>query len=379
MNSKKRFFATAFTLSGTTIGAGILGMPYVFSKSGFFVGVFWLALLGGIMLLINLYLGEISLRTRKFHQLPGYAGEYLGKTGKRIMFFAVVFGIYSALLAYLIGEGQSLSKLFFGHFDYSIYFVIGFWVLMTLLLREGLKELKRVEFYGVIAIIVIVLVIFFSFFPQINLGNLNHFDLSNFFFPFGVIIFAMLGFSSIPELRQEIRKHEKLFKKAIILGTLIPIILYFIFTLVFVGVLGKNVQQVSTISFGNITIVLGIFTMLTSYFVLSFSLRDIFLYDIKPKHKYFVKKETLSFIFVSLIPLLLYLGVTFFNIGDFIHVLGIGGVISGGLSGILILIINSKAKKKGNRKPEFSIPINWILVSILSLVLIAGVVFELFF
>ena len=62
---KRKFFATAFTLSGAVIGAGILGLPYVFSRSGFFIGVFWLILLGFLMLFVNLCLGEVSLRTKK--------------------------------------------------------------------------------------------------------------------------------------------------------------------------------------------------------------------------------------------------------------------------------------------------------------------------
>ena len=367
---KRKFFATAFTLSGTIIGAGILGLPYVFSKSGFFIGIFWLILLGFLMLFVNLCLGEVSLRTKKIHQLPGYAEKYLGNSGKIVMFFAVIFGIYSALLAYLIGEGQSLSKLFFGTLDYSIYFAFAFWILMTLFLREGLKGLKKIEFYGVIVIIGIILTIFLWFVPEVSFSNLNYYDFSNFFFPFGVILFALLGFTSIPELRREIKGEEKLFKKAIIFGTLIPVFLYFIFTLIFVGVLGKNVEQIATISFGSFITVLGIFTMLTSYFVLSFSLKDIFIYDLK--------KKKLSFIFVSLVPLVLYLAVTFFDFVDFVRILGIGGVISGGLTGILILLMNINAKKTGNRKSEFSIPINWFIIGILSLIFVLGIVVELF-
>jgi amino acid transporter len=366
----KKFFATAFTLTGTIIGAGILGLPYVFSKSGFFIGAFWLILLGFVMLFVNLCLGEVSLRTKKIHQLPGYAEKYLGKSGKVIMFFAVIFGIYSALLAYLVGEGQSLSKLFFGTLDYSLYFAFAFWILMTLLLREGLKELKKIEFYGVMVIIGIIFTIFLWFIPEANFSNLNHYDFSNLFFPFGVILFALLGFTSIPELRREIKGDEKLLKKAIILGTLIPVFLYFIFTLIFVGVLGQNIEQVATISFGSFITILGIFTMLTSYFVLSFSLKDIFIYDLK--------KKKLSFIFVSLIPFILYLSVTFFDFTDFTRILSVGGVISGGLTGILILLMNINSKKKGNRKSEFSVPINWFVIGILSLIFVFGIVVELF-
>src|SRR3989344_5126084 len=170
----KKFWATTFTLSGTIIGAGILGLPYVFAKSGFFIGMFWLMFLGIVMIYVNLIIGEVTLRTKGIHHLPGLAEKYLGKMGKRIMFFAVVFGIYSALLAYLIGEGNSLSQLFMGNLEYSLVFAIGFWFVMTLILREGSKGLKKVETYGAIGVIVIIIIIFVLFLPRVEIGNLNY-------------------------------------------------------------------------------------------------------------------------------------------------------------------------------------------------------------
>ena len=369
---KGTFWILAFTLAGTTIGAGIFGLPYVFSKSGFAVGIFWLFLLGFMMILINLYLGEITLRNKRIHQLPGYARIYLGKTGEKIMLFTVVFGIYSALLAYLIGEGQRLSQLFFGHLDYSIYFGVLFWFLMTLLLRQGLGGLKRTEFFGVLTIIFIIIIISIQFLPQIKTENLTTVDFSNFFFPFGVILFALLGYTSIPELRIESERKgdKKILKNAIILGTLIPIFLYFVFALIFLGVLGNEVEQVSTISFSSLVIVLGVLTMFTSYFVLSFSLKDVFYYDLK--------RDKLTFIFVSVTPLVFYLLVTFFDLANFVQVLGIGGAVSGGLAGVLILIMHIKSKKLSKRIPEYSIPSSWLAITLLSLILLVGIIFEVF-
>ena len=364
----KRFWATALTLSGTIIGAGILGIPYVFSKSGFSIGLFWLAFLGFITLYVSLCLGEITLRTRKIHQIPGYAEFYLGKTGKKFMMFAMFFGIYSALLAYLIGEGESFSKLFFGNFNYSIIFAIGFWFVMTLFLREGIDGLKKIESRGVLAASLIILFTFLFFATEIKTENLVYSDFSHAFFPFGVVLFALLGFSSIPEMRIEIMNKEKLLKKAIIVGTMIPIFLYFIFTATFLGVFGKNVSQVATISSDSFIPVLGIFTMLSSYFVLSFSLKNIFDYDLKTRKN--------SFLFVSLVPILIYLFVSAFNLASFVDILGIAGVVSGGLTIIIILLIHMKAKENGNRKPEFSVPMNRFIFAILSLIFFAGIIFE---
>ena len=374
VNKRRKFLAVAFTLTGTIIGAGILGLPYVFAESGFLIGLAWLIFLGVILVFVNLYVGEVTLRTKATHQLPGYSEKYLGLWGKRIMVLAIVFGIYSALLAYMIGEGQSLSKLFSGGLEYSLLFGVGFWIIMTFLLQGGLKKLKSIEYWGVMVIIFIIFIVFFLLVPGIKLENTTYLNVSKLFLPYGVVLFALLGFTSIPELRREVGKDKKLLKKAILLGTLIPIVLYIMFSFVFVGVLGKNISEVATLSFGgtlgNILLLLGIFTMMTSFFVLSFSLKDYFVFDLK--------NRKILFLFVSIIPLALYLLVSLFNLVGFVTVLGIGGAISGGVAGILILLMNIKAKRKGDRKPEYSIPINWFIIVVLSLIFLAGIFFELF-
>ena len=366
----KKFWAATFTLSGGIIGAGILGLPYVFAKSGFLVGLFWLICLGVVLLFVNLCLGEITLRTKGIHQLSGYAKEYLGTWGQRLMFSAVIFGIYSALLAYLIGEGESIAKLIPGNIP-PIFFGIIFWLIMTLLLREGLKGLKKVETYGVIAVITIIISIFINFFPNIQTSNLITFNSENFILPIGVVLFSLLGFTSIPELRIELKGQEKLLKKAILLGSLIPVGLYIIFSLTFVGILGKEVPEVATLSFGPFTIILGIFTMLTSFFVLSFSLKTTFKYDLKTK-------EITNFLFTSFIPLVIYIMVYQLNFISFSTIISIGGVISGGITAILILLIlkKSKSSTKNNKNPKIQIPINWPIIILLSAMFILGIILE---
>lgn len=368
----KKLFSTAFTLTGTIIGAGILGLPYVFSQSGFTVGLFWLLFLGALMLLTYLYIGEVALRTRGRHQLPGLAEKHLGEKGKVIMIFAMIFGLYASLLAYLIGEGQSLSLLITGTGDYALYFTIGFWLLLTILLEGGLERLKKVESYGVIVIIIIIIFLFFNFLPNIEMENLTSINTSHIFLPLGVTLFALLGFTSIPELREELRGNEKLLKWAIPIGVIIPIILYILFSLSFVGILGKGVSQIATLSFGPFVIILGIFTMLTSYFVLSFSLKDMCKYDL------LLDKKTTFFI-KSIVPLLLFLFLYTINWTSFILIIGIGGVISGGAIGILGVFMNYAAKKQKGRKPEYSIYINKLIVAIITFIFVIGIILQIYY
>ena len=196
----KKFWEAVFTLTGAIIGAGILGLPYVFAQSGYLIGLFWIIFLGLIVGYVFLCLGEVSLRTKKTLQLTGYVKKYLGNKAEWIMFFSVIFGVYIALLAYLIGEGQSLSVIFTSSEDNALYFAFGFWIFMSLLLREGLRGLKKVESWGVIAILLILAIILVIYTPEIKYENLNYINVSNFFIPFGVVLFALIGFNIVPEL-----------------------------------------------------------------------------------------------------------------------------------------------------------------------------------
>ena len=180
---RKRIIIASTTLIGTIIGAGILGIPYVVAKSGFFIGLFWLILLGGIVFLVHAYLGEITLRTKGTHQLTGYAQKYLGNVGRKIMIFTMIFQIYIANIAYLVGEGESLSFLFFDNVKYALIFGIFFWLVMALILREGLKGLKRLEYWGVIIIGLVILGILSYYFPSINYSNINYIHSNNLFLP----------------------------------------------------------------------------------------------------------------------------------------------------------------------------------------------------
>ena len=47
------------------------------------------------------------------------------------------------------------------------------------------------------------------------------------------------------------------------------------------------------------------------------------------------------------------------------------------LTAILILLMVKRAKKKGDRKPEYAMPVRWWIIGLLTLVFLAGVVREL--
>jgi len=370
----KNLIAAIATLTGTIIGAGFLGIPHVIAKSGFFIGLMHIIAIGLIIMLINLYLGEVSLRTKGLHQLPGYARKYLGKAGSIMMFFSMIFGVYSALTAYLIGEGQSLSFFIFGTINYSFILSIGFFILMAFLVYSGIETLKKGESIGLIAVIIMLILIAIFFLPKINLSNITYInkDLTTAFLPYGIVLFSFLAFSSLPELERELKGNERLMKKAIIIGSLIPIIAYALFSFVVVGFAGKATPEIATIALGKLPSLLAVFTMFTAFFALSIALYDMYRLDGK-------LKKIKAFLLTCIVPLILFLIIAKYNLISFVNILEISGAVSGGVSGIAILLMLLKAKKSGNRKPEYSMKINWLIAVLLMALFLFGIAYQFLF
>ena len=365
-----KLYISSVTLIGTIIGAGILGIPFVIMKSGFGLGLLNMIFIGAILMMTVLYLGEISQRTKKNHHLTGYAEKYLGKKGKIIMFIAFSFGIYSALLAYLIGEGESLSQLIFKTPEFALQFGLLFWAILSGLSYYGLKALKKGESIGIALIVILLLGITIFSWNSIDPSNLAYNNISELFTPFGVILFAFLGFASIPEIKKILGKDQKLMKKTIIYSYIACFVIYALFAAIVLGLKGPETPQIATLALGKAFILLGMLTMATSYLAISNALTDTLKYDFK-------KPKEEAWVYTVIVPLTLFIILKLTGTGGFTKVLGIGGAISGGLTAILILHMVKKAKEKGDQKPAYSIPYHPILIKIMTLVFIAGATLEI--
>lgn len=371
----RSFFIATCVLIGTTIGVGIFGIPYVIAKIGFMPGLLYLIGLGLIVLTLNLCYGEIVLRTKENHQLTGYAKIYLGKWGELATIFAVCFGFYGALLAYLIIAGNFLHSIlgnFFSlsSFDYSLIFSI----FTTIIIFFGIKVIPKIESLIIIFLLIIISIIFIFGFPQIKIENLIPIDLRYFFLPFGVILFALGGVSAIPIMEIVLKEKKFLLKKAIIFGTLIPLIIYILFSLIGVGIIGKTISENAIIDLGNslgkeilfLGSIFGFFTVTTSFLSIGLALKQIYHYDYK-------LNKPISTALVCFIPLFIFL----LGLTNFIEIIGITGLLIGGLDGILIILMYWQAKKKCDDTPMYSINIPHFLAYLIIAIFSLGILYQI--
>jgi tyrosine-specific transport protein len=365
------------TLMGFIIGAGILGIPYVVAKAGFLTGLIDIVLIGIAVLFLNLYTGEIALRTKGSHQLSGYAEAYYGNWGRRIMVFFMIVGLYGALIAYIIKEGQFLSAILSPFFGGSplVYSII-FFGIFSILVYLGLGAIEKSELLMVLLLFLIILAISIFCMPHVNLQNLNSFEPTNFLIPYGVILFAFFGMAAIPEVKEEMKNDRKNIKKAIIIGSAIPILLYVLFAFIVVGV-SSNVTDGAILGLSQVLgykmfmlgIIFGILTMATSFIAVALALKESYMFDLKLRK--FTSSTLTCFIALAIALIIIMSDIK----NAFFIVLDITGAVIGSLTAIFVILIYLKAKKHGQRKPEYSIN-NRFIGFILIIMFILGLLYK---
>ena len=359
---------------GTIIGAGIFGVPYIINQSGVVPGFFYFLILGGVILLIHLFFGEAFLRTKEPCRLPGLAQKYLGGWGKVLVMASVFTGLVGALLAYLILSSDFLRILFSPYLNLSaIQLAVVFWAAMSYLIFRGIKLIALIELLTNIVFFLTSAVILFFCLPRFDFQNLAVFDLSSAFLPFGVVLFSLIGWSAIPEIIDFLKsqRESKKIRKTMVLTTAVVVPFYLIFTLAILGVVGKGISQDTLSSLAPfvgpkiifLAVLAALVTLADSILVLGLHLKNTFIYDLKLSNKS-------ATVVACGLPLLLFL----VGFRDFIGTLGFVGTVVGVVEGVAIILIFKKAKKSGNRTPEYSLKIPSLLLYLLIVILVLGAI-----
>ncbi len=372
----KKFFYATSVLIGTMVGVGIFGIPFAFSKVGFWVGFLFLIAIGFLTLVLDYMYGEIILRTHEEHQITGYTAKYLGPWFKRLIFFSVSLGLYSALLSYTVIAGDFLTNIFSTVFYTSpTSYSLTFFFILSVLIWLGLKRISWLElaFVGLFALMAFL--IFGLGLNKINFVNFAGIKPEFWFLPYGVFLFAFAGFSALPMQRQILRGNEHQFKKSIMWAILATGALYLLFAFTVLGISG-DITTPDAISglyefLGGKIIFLGslfgILAVSTSFLMLGTAFMEIFTLDYKvPKFP--------AWLLVIVPPLILFLG----GLRTFINIISLAGAVAIGLEGIILVFVFIKAKSKGNRVPEYSLEFPKFVYYLIIFLFTAGVIYSLF-
>jgi len=374
-SKKSRLYLEGIGLfTGLILGAGIFALPYVIYRSGIFWGAVHFSVALFLILVIHFLYGEVAYLTEGRHRFPGYVSMHVGKRAGRLAFFTTLFGYYGTLLAYGILGGIFLNNIFNGILGGigDFWFSIIFFAFASFLSTLRFEKIGLINFYLTIPLLAFIIYLIASSFDLINISNFTlDYSFSEFWFlPYGVWLFALGGFSVLPEVR-DVMKGSSLrdFKKVIVISILIAAVFSWVFALGVFGITGESTSEdalfglKSFLGYYGILIgsLIGFLAVFTSYLAMTADLKEIFKLDYKiSAHSAWV---------LSIMPPVIgfIAGIT-----HLVFILGIVGAVGLGLSGIFILEMSDRIKNKEAVVSHTRKSFKWIV----GLGIVSGAVYE---
>lgn len=225
---------------GTTIGAGMLALPVATAQLGFWGSLILLLGCWAVMTACAFLFLEVNLWLPANTNMVSMAGATLGKAGQAVTWVVYLVLLYSIISAYIAGGGDlfhyilSTSGIQIPLSAASILFTILFGSIVFAGIRfvdyvnRGLMSAKMGAFLLLVLLIM----------PFITATNLDGGEFKNIVAPKSLTVTAV-SFAClmiIPSLRTYFGDDIKTLRKAILIGTLIPLICYIAWDAVIMGV-----------------------------------------------------------------------------------------------------------------------------------------------
>ena len=316
-------------LSGAIIGIGVFALPFVVYQAGLVRGLITLIITGLICWLLNLAYVQVVLASKKNCQLGGYGREYWGWPGWLLGGLAILVNANGAILAYLIGAGDFLHFLL--PVASPLVWVLFFWLITLGVSVLGFKTIVKIGSLATLLLVILIIIFLFWGVARVNPINFIPSGQPRFIQIISIFFFAYAGFTVIPEIGEILNFRKKPIFLAVTLGSFLPIILYSLFIVIGLGLLGDQISKefifsLSDVSFflSRLGAVIAMLTIISSFFAFTFVLKEFWSKDLG-------FNQLVSFGLAFLPSLLFYL----LGIRDFLMVIS----LTGGVSCLLIVIV----------------------------------------
>ncbi|MBA4249157.1 MAG: hypothetical protein C0432_00340 [Candidatus Puniceispirillum sp.] len=240
-NTNYKVVGATCLIAGTTIGAGMIALPLTSATLGFGNSAFLLISMWLFMFAAAVQMIEIS--QNRGDSIAILSGKYIHPYMKYIVAGTLSVLFWALLAAYISGSGSILNqylslKTSFSALVYVLVFAgIVLWKTSILdYINRGLFFLKIVTF-----VFMALCLLPFIHFDQLNSNFLTSPISQRAWFASIPIFFTAFGFhGSIPTVIEYLDGNKKDIYKSIILGSLIPLVVYLFWQFMILGVLDQK-------------------------------------------------------------------------------------------------------------------------------------------
>ncbi len=366
---QNKTFGGILLIAGTSIGAGMLALPITTGVGGFYSAIGLFLVCFAYMLMTLFLLLESNLyETNMEANIISMARRRLGVIGQLASWSSFLLLYYAVAAAYMSAGGSLISKLFTSGNELSMtntnITIIGFSAVGGLLVFFGAWLVDHINRFFMYGLIISYFVLVFFVTPHVKMVTLSSGDSKYLLAAIPVVVLSFTSHVIVPSLRMYMQNNISQIKKALLYGSLVPLIFYVVWEFLIVGVLpatgeyslsaiaarphpvpGITQALHSYLGLTWIAAAVGVFSfcaLVTSFLAVILSLID-FLSD-----GFQIKKDAwgkLRLIFFTLVPPLLF--AIYFPSG-FILALSYAGVFVAVLYGILPPLMIWKARYHEN-------------------------------
>jgi len=349
-NKRLTTWEAACIITGYGIGGGILSMPYLAEKAGLLPAFAILIISFLASYILHLMIADLALKTSEGGQIIACLSQFLfrGKMKKvlsTLFFILMTLIMFTNLAAYISGAEEIIVGLLPIP---SIAATLIIYFIAASVVFFGLKAVGVSEKFSVAVIFGLISVLgVASFFAPHHALPLTGGSVNGVLAFFGMAMFAMAAFFSVPQAVEGLNKDKKQIKQAVFLGLFNNFIIIVIVT--FCALLASDeVTEVAMVGWSAgigawAQVVGGIFTilaMLTTYWSLSLALSSI----VQEQTKWDARMCWL----IATLPSLILALSGFAGFMDFMR-------IAGGLISIIIAIMIVPAYLNARREIEGSV------------------------
>ncbi|MFY3326789.1 aromatic amino acid transporter [Vibrio fluvialis] len=366
---QSKLLGSTLIIAGTTIGAGMLALPLASAGIGFSTSLMIMLALWALMAFTALLMVEIHQYADKDATLHTLAKQILGNKGKWIATFAMLFLFYALCAAYIAGGGAQFTNRISEFTGLEVSGPTGtliFTLIVAAVVTIGTGTVDRVNrllFAGKMVAMVMVLT-FLA--PNVSQSYLLSMPLGQGLIVASIpVIFTSFGFhGSIPAIVNYLDGHTPSLRKAIVVGSAIPLVIYVFWQVVTLGVVSQpdlvdnaglsaligTLSQ--TVHQSNLGHVIGIFAdlaLLTSFLGVSLGLFE-FMGDTIRK-----KDGNMNRIVASLVTFTPPLMFALFYPQGFIMALGYAAIALAVLAIFLPLVMVARVRRQANNNDYYQV------------------------
>lgn len=241
----KKLILSSALVAGTSLGAGVIALPMVLCKIGIFPSILLISVFWFFMYLSGLLGLELNLRAQKGLSLGELGTLYSGPLASCIGTLSLMMLTYALLCAYLYGGAsifQSFLDAHLGH-SFSLQIIItGYAFLLFFILRSPIGMILYINKVLLLVVLGSFGLLMLGLLKKINPSHIpltsSMLDSVNSWVKVIPVLFTAFGFQVIfHTLTNFCDKDPKILKRAVFWGSLIPSLIYVIWTLTALGIL----------------------------------------------------------------------------------------------------------------------------------------------